>query len=497
MINWIQPACKSPPAESMLLKSLSSESEASSSPSFGEILKAKEKKELKELENGAFPAAAAQAVFVRAPHADTPSASSEARSQGNEIGGVSATSSARLEEAQQAASRKSSAGAAQSQSDTEQAEAGKLAETQVATRATAADSAAAKGPMTGQAAQQSATEIQQAQAAVVATNAAALKSATEVQVPQAAAVPVAVVVDVETVAPQAATAAVVADVEMVAPQSSAAAAQAALSAAEPSMATDTAQSVAPVDAKQKLTDMKAATGNNPEAMESASSPAVPASGLMAPTAIPTSASAIANVQTTPEVLKSSSTSSANDKTISLEKQPESNPTLAALSTPASLAVEPAENKLPGKWSTPQINTQAGEVVQQVMRQMNATLQSGPSSMRLHLNPKELGVIDVQMIQSAQGVSVTFFAEQASTGRLLETQMNQLRQSLTDSGIQLSNLNIGQHGQPGQQGGASKQGLPFAQYPNSGTARPETQAEIDSRLEPERIAGQLQGVDYRI
>jgi flagellar hook-length control protein FliK len=263
------------------------------------------------------------------------------------------------------------------------------------------------------------------------------------------------------------------------------------------MATDTAQSVIPVEAKQKLTDIKAATGNNPEATESASSPAVLAGDQMAPVASLPSTSVIANVQTTPEVLKSSSTSIADEKTISLEKQPESNPTLAALSTPASLAVEPAENKLPGKWSTPQINTQAGEVVQQVMRQMSATLQSGPSSMRLHLNPKELGVIDVQMIQSAQGVSVTFFAEQASTGRLLETQMNQLRQSLTDSGIQLSNLNIGQHGQPGQQGGSSKQGLPFAQYPNSGAARPETQAEIDSRLQPEQIAGQLQGVDYRI
>ena len=156
-------------------------------------------------------------------------------------------------------------------------------------------------------------------------------------------------------------------------------------------------------------------------------------------------------------------------------------------------------KVAGKITTPQISAQAADVVQQIMRQMSATLQSGPASMRLQLNPKDLGAIDVQMVKNAQGVSVTFFAEQASTGRLLETQMNQLRQSLTDSGIQLSNLNIGQHGQFGQQAGSFRQGSQFAGYPNSnaGTAQPEAKPEIDNRLRPERIPGQLLGVDYRV
>jgi len=167
---------------------------------------------------------------------------------------------------------------------------------------------------------------------------------------------------------------------------------------------------------------------------------------------------------------------------------------------ASPAKSTVDSVVTGKLSTPAtVSVQSSDVVQQVLRQMSATLQSGPASMHLQLHPRELGAIDVQMVKSAQGISVTFFAEQASTGRLLEAQMDQLRQALTDSGIQLSNLNIGQHGQPGQQGGSFKQASQFSQYANAnrGADQNETEMEDKNKLQTERIGGQLQGVDYRI
>jgi len=83
-------------------------------------------------------------------------------------------------------------------------------------------------------------------------------------------------------------------------------------------------------------------------------------------------------------------------------------------------------------------------------------------MHLQLNPKELGAIDVHMVSGPQGVSVTFSAEQPATGRLLETQLNQLHQSLTDAGVQIAGLNIGQHGQPRQEGGFLNQSQQFFQ-----------------------------------
>jgi flagellar hook-length control protein FliK len=187
---------------------------------------------------------------------------------------------------------------------------------------------------------------------------------------------------------------------------------------------------------------------------------------------------------------------AAEKKSSAEPQPALN-----LATNAqSPAANPLKSALDVKGTVPSTglpeNIQPADVIQQIMRQMNARLQSEPTSMHLQLNPKELGFIDVQMVRSAQGVSVSFITEQASTGRLLETQINNLRQSLTDSGIQLSSVNINQQGQPGQQGGSFKQTPLFTQYVNRGAVESETRAENASKLQTNQGTG-LQMVDYRV
>ncbi len=174
-----------------------------------------------------------------------------------------------------------------------------------------------------------------------------------------------------------------------------------------------------------------------------------------------------------------------------ETQAAASATLAANST--TQAAETISTKTIEKGGVTPINTRAVEVVQQIMNQMNARIQQGgPASMRLQLNPKELGAIDVQMVTGAQGVSVTFFAEQASTSRLLETQMNQLRQSLNDAGIQLAGLNIGQHNQPRQEGGQNPH---FAQTRQLDALMNEKA--IKETQHSERIIGPLGEVDYRV
>jgi flagellar hook-length control protein FliK len=142
-----------------------------------------------------------------------------------------------------------------------------------------------------------------------------------------------------------------------------------------------------------------------------------------------------------------------------------------------------------------VNLHAVEAVQQVIRQLNGRLKSGPTSMRLQLNPEELGAIEVEMIRDSQGVSVTFFAEQASTGKLLETQLGQLRQSLVDSGVQLSGLNIDQHGHTGQEGGFQHQNTNFAQTSQHESFH--TEVSTKERPRAEQVTGQTSEVDYRI
>jgi flagellar hook-length control protein FliK len=143
----------------------------------------------------------------------------------------------------------------------------------------------------------------------------------------------------------------------------------------------------------------------------------------------------------------------------------------------------------------QVNIQAAEVIQQIMGQMKVKIKSGATSMSLQLNPKELGKIDVQMIRNAEGVSVTFFAEHESTGKLLESQMNQLLQSLKDTGVQITGLNVSQQDQPKQEGGFFKQDQHFGQYFQRSATQSETANKESER--PERIGRSSSEVDYLI
>ncbi|MCX6060560.1 MAG: flagellar hook-length control protein FliK, partial [Chloroflexi bacterium] len=180
-----------------------------------------------------------------------------------------------------------------------------------------------------------------------------------------------------------------------------------------------------------------------------------------------------------------------DEKIKLEAKADIDPTVVA----TGAAKETVVIKEPGKLSSAQVNALAADVIQQVTSQMKVRIKSGNTTMHLQLNPRDLGTIDVQMIKNTQGVSVTFFAEQAATGQLLETQINQLRQSLKDAGVNLTGLNISQYDQPKQEGGFLKQGPHFSQYSQRGAQQAESV--IVERERPQRIGGSSSEIDYLI
>ncbi len=94
-----------------------------------------------------------------------------------------------------------------------------------------------------------------------------------------------------------------------------------------------------------------------------------------------------------------------------------------------------------------------ENLQKIVDQVGLSLQTGRKVARIQLNPQDLGTIDIQLSSDANGVKVTILTEQASTGRLLEREMNTLRQSLQDAGLNLTHLHFGmkeQQSQTGQQ-----------------------------------------------
>ncbi len=145
---------------------------------------------------------------------------------------------------------------------------------------------------------------------------------------------------------------------------------------------------------------------------------------------------------------------------------------------------------------PTLRTETTTLAQQIHEGMEATIRQGKSSLRIQLSPQDLGAIDIRLVSGPTGVSLTVIAEQASTGRLLEAQINQLRQSLTDAGVQLSNLNINQHNQSGQ--AHQGQNPQSNQQPNANRFRRsfENQSQDDFGVITQ-VSRPERGVDYRV
>lgn len=207
------------------------------------------------------------------------------------------------------------------------------------------------------------------------------------------------------------------------------------------------------------------------------------------------AAATQKIQPDQDDLLSGQIKSEGEELIPSVKEQEPVLKLEGLTIAAATGTETPLVKEAGNFSIADVNVQTSEVIQQIMSQMKVRMKGGATSMRLLLNPKELGEIEVQMVRNTQGVSVTFIAEQANTGKMLEIQINQLRQSLKDAGVQLTDLNFSQHDQPKQEGGFLKQSPQFSQYLPASTPQTEIMNKVPER--PGRIDGLSNEVDYLI
>ncbi len=183
------------------------------------------------------------------------------------------------------------------------------------------------------------------------------------------------------------------------------------------------------------------------------------------------------------------------------------PIAAAETMPApETAAAPVLNGQPSAIHSARFSTQvpsapdqaaAAELVNQVQEHIQVSILNNRNSMRVQLSPAELGGIELRLVNSAQGLHVTVVAEQPGTSKLLEAQLDQLRQSLTDAGVQVANLNVGQHGASHQQGAwAEQQNARFSGHSYRGGAMP-----VEPEAKPTNL-GRSQGrtasgIDYRV
>ena len=199
-------------------------------------------------------------------------------------------------------------------------------------------------------------------------------------------------------------------------------------------------------------------------------------------------------QTEQGAIKSLPSEPANENVKSMEKQKEMKPGIETVAAQTHPVRENFVVPSTGEGSGMEAKIDPAEVVRQVAQQLNARIQGGPTSIRLQLNPKELGAIDVQMVNNSQGVSVNFYADQPSTAHLLETRINQLHQALTDAGLQIAGLNIGQHGQSRHEGGFRNQNQNFVPPPKNDSL---VDVKVKEILHPARTIRQPGEVDYLI
>jgi flagellar hook-length control protein FliK len=192
---------------------------------------------------------------------------------------------------------------------------------------------------------------------------------------------------------------------------------------------------------------------------------------------------------------SSSTDPADGKIKPAARRPEVRPGMEVAANQTPQASGNFVESVAGTGSTREAKFQTAKVIQQIVQHVETRVHNRSTEMHLQLNPKELGTIDVQMVSGPQGVTVTFSAEQPATGRLLESQLGQLHQSLAEAGVKIAGLNIGQHGQPRQEGGFLNQTPQFTHPPRHDDAP--KGANVQETRRSARGIGRAGEVDYLI
>jgi flagellar hook-length control protein FliK len=123
--------------------------------------------------------------------------------------------------------------------------------------------------------------------------------------------------------------------------------------------------------------------------------------------------------------------------------------------------------------------------------------TGESAMRLQLNPESLGRIELQVTSNAAGTQVRIITDLPVTGSLIERHIHELRDSLTQSGLNVSELsvNVGHSGTDAHRGQAfAWQGRRWETVAAAPKLNEPVLAELN--LPPTRLIGGSH-IDYRI
>jgi flagellar hook-length control protein FliK len=96
---------------------------------------------------------------------------------------------------------------------------------------------------------------------------------------------------------------------------------------------------------------------------------------------------------------------------------------------------------------------------------DVTTTEGRTVFHLRLEPPELGSVRVQLSAHAGAISAKLVASTEAAGQILQSQLHELRQSLTKLGVSFTSLDVS-YGQDGSQGPAQQRELQPYPWPES-------------------------------
>ncbi len=123
----------------------------------------------------------------------------------------------------------------------------------------------------------------------------------------------------------------------------------------------------------------------------------------------------------------------------------------ARQTPTGTATPTADNPTTQKAASDQMQQLADQMADAIGERMIREIERGHWSMRLMLKPAHLGHIEVEMRLRAGELDASFAAPQAATRELLQDGLSRLKDSLSEMGMDVANLDV-KTGQNRQSGG---------------------------------------------
>ena len=132
------------------------------------------------------------------------------------------------------------------------------------------------------------------------------------------------------------------------------------------------------------------------------------------------------------------------------------------------------------------------IIQKVSAEVTQLVREQGQSMRIQIQPENLGKIDLKLVSNSDGMKVIMTAEIPATAKLLETHLDRLQQQLADAGVSISGMSVNSQGAQGQ----FSNPLQAQSNPVPRVSLPDFQQDVEASA-PQTVRVSSSSLDYRV